>query len=172
MKLKKYKDIFEKSVRTPTSMDDYPIDYGDDDDDDIYGRPSYGIGSYGSIGPSGISYGGKGKSKAKVEDEIPSEDMEHLLYLLRTLFKNSGVDADIESKGLDITIFVVLNKKEKMSSIIKVFDVAKKLKKDILPQYDSEFEMWETKTGDPMLTFNFMYEGDDDDENYDGNAPF
>ena len=144
MKLKNYKELLEK--------------YDGPEDDDMYGRPNY---------PSK-----KNEKEEEEDDEVPNEDMEHLLYLLRVLFKNSGVDADIESKDLDVSIYVVLNKKEKMSSILKVFDVVQKLKKDILPQYDSEFELWETKTGDPMLTFIFMYDGLDNDPNYDGEEPF
>jgi hypothetical protein len=58
--------------------------------------------------------------------------------------------------------------REKIESIISVFDTAKRLKRDILPQYDSEFEMWETKDGKPLLVFNFYYgEGLEDD-----NTPF
>lgn len=144
MKLKSYKQLLEE-------ID--PLDWSESDDD-LFGRPSY---------PS---------KDDDDDDDIPSEDMENLLYLLRTLFKNSGVEADIESKGLDIMIYVVLNKKEKISSIIRVFDVAKKLKKDILPQYDSEFELWETKKSEPMLTFTFTYDGEDGDPNQDGSAPF
>lgn len=143
MKLKNYKELFEQYD-------------GPEDDDELFGRPSY-------------------NSKKDVnddeEEDTVSEDMEHLLYLLRQLFKSSGVDVIIESKGLDITIYSILNKRQKMSSILKVFNVVKKLKSDILPQYDSEFELWETKTGEPMLTFNFMYEGQDGDPNHDGNAP-
>jgi uncharacterized protein YihD (DUF1040 family) len=124
----------------------------DDVYDELFGRPSY--------------------DSEEDDDEIPSDDMENLLYLLRKLFKNSGVSVDISNKGLDIMIYAILNNKEKMDSILKLFDVVKKLKRDILPQYDSEFELWETKSGHPMMTFNFLYEGEDDDANDDGNAPF
>lgn len=179
MNFKKYKNISEKK----------PIDYayGDDvndgfddigsDDDALYGRPYYyssddeaeDITNYDK---KSMKFSNNLDDYEDDVDDTQSDDMQHLLYLLRTLFKNSGIDASLENKGLDIIVCVVLNKKEKLSSIIKVFDVAKKLQKDILPQYDAEFEMWETKTRDPMLTFNFMYEGDDEDPNRDGNAPF
>jgi hypothetical protein len=145
MKLKSYKELFEKY--------DSP-----EDEDDLFGRPSHS----------------KNNIDSEDDDDLDttSEDMENLLYLLRTLFKSSGVDIEIENKGLDIIIYSVLNKRQKMSSILKIFNVVKKLKTDILPQYDSEFELWETKTGDPMFTFNFMYEGRDGDTNHDGNLPF
>lgn len=183
MKLKNYRELFEE-------ID--PKDWGEDDDD-LYGRPHYSSkdDDYEELKRKFNETTGEdfddedpdfdvksnpvNKSKHEeddVESDIPDEDMKHLLYLLRTFFKNSGIDADIESKDLDIMIYIVLNKKEKMKNLLKVFDVVKKLKRDILPQYDSEFELWETKTDDPMLTFNFAYEGDDGDPNHDGKAPF
>jgi hypothetical protein len=175
MKLKNYKELFEKKYDGPDDDDDFA-------DDDLYGRPNYPStrGSfeddedYARLKSKYSMLGGLDDDDDDDDDvdDIQSEDMENLLYLLRTLFKNSGVSAEVESKGLDITVYAVLAKKEKMASILKVFDVAKKLKKDILPQYDSEFEMWETKAGEPMLTFIFSYEGSDGDPNYDGSAPF
>ena len=152
MKLKNYKELFEQY--------DSP-----EDDDDLYGRPSYS---------SKKIHSGYDPDE---DDEIQGDDMEHLLYLLRSLFKNTGVDVEIEHKGLDIMIYAVLNKKEKMKTVLKIFDVAKKLKKDILAQYDSEFELWETKSGHPMLTFNFFYDDGDGDDNAafsdnKGNIPF
>ena len=102
------------------------------------------------------------------DDDIENDDIEHLLYLLRTMFKNSGIDVQIEHKNLDIIIYCVMSFKERLKDIISVFDVANKLKKDILPQYDSEFQLWETREGQPLLTFSFSYkEGLDDD-----NMPF
>lgn len=174
MKLKTYKELFEKKYDGPEDDEEIYANLGDDD---LYGRPNYTAAKDDDYERLRRKYSMSGTLDDDDDDDedlddVQSEDMENLLYLLRTLFKNSGVDADIDSKGLDIIVCVVLNKKEKISSILKVFDVAKKLKKDILPQYDSEFEMWETKTGEPMLTFNFNYEGADGDPNFDGSAPF
>jgi hypothetical protein len=131
--------------------DDYGFyDQDEDDDDHLFGRPNH---------PS------KSDSKEDEYDEdeydedgINSNDIQHLNYLLRTMFKNSGIDdVQIENKKLDISIACIMTRKESMRAVIKVFEVAKKLKKDILAQYDSEFEMWETKDGRPMLIFNFYY---------------
>jgi hypothetical protein len=36
----------------------------------------------------------------------------------------------------------------------------KKLENDILIQYESEFDLWETKEGDPLLTAKFFYDED------------
>lgn len=139
MKLKKFNQLFERE--------------GFDDIDDIY---DYEDDDY-SVGKE---YQG--------EDEEENDDMSHLCYLLRQMFNNSNIDVDVESSGLDIGITAQFNRKEALIDIIKLFEVVKKIKKDILPQYDSSYEIWETKTGYPMITFEFML-GDD---NGDDNSPF
>lgn len=133
------------------------------DDDYLFGRPNYSSKKQAS----NKYYDYKDDDDDDgYEYEEDSEEMEHLLYLLRMMFKNSGIEeVEVSSKGLDIEIDVYLNKEERLKSILKVFEVAKKLKKDILAQYDSEFNMYYTKEGDPVLTFNFDYgDGLDDDK--------
>ena len=98
------------------------------------------------------------------------DDVEHLTYLLRQMFRNSGLsDVRVTAhKNDDILVEVYMNKKETLRNVIKVFEVANKLKRDILAQYDSEFEMWESKDKRGILTFGFtLDEGLDDD-----NMPF
>lgn len=100
------------------------------------------------------------------EEEDYDQDMDHLIHLLETMFKNSGIDdVEITSKDMDLTIYVELRFREQLRYIIKIFEVINKLKKDILPQYDSEFEMWKTKNGSPLLTFDFYYDEGLDDDN-------
>jgi len=134
--------------------DDDDHDYGfydqdeDDEDSHLFGRPNH---------PSKKEDDYDDYDEYD-EDGINSNDIQHLNYLLRSMFKNSGIeDVQIENKKLDISISCVLRKRESMRNVIKVFEIAKKLKRDILAQYDSEFEMWETKDGRPLLTFNFYY---------------
>ena len=149
MKLKNYKELFEKYEDT-----DYEDESYYNDDDYLFGRPSHSK---------------KGTEEDDDDEQIGDSDMDNLLYLLRTMFRNKGIkDVYVEHEELDITISVTMGRKEKIESIISVFDTAKRLKRDILPQYDSEFEMWETKDGKPLLVFNFYYgEGLEDDD-----APF
>ena len=136
--------------------DKYPRSYGDEGDDYLYGRPNH------------TSKSTFRDDDFDEDDDIEMDDVEHLLYLLRSMFKNSGIEVEVEHKNLDIMIYCVMSRKERLKDLINVFGVATKLKKDILPQYDSEFEMWETKTGQPMLVFYFYYgEGLGDD-----NIPF
>ena len=148
MKLKNYKELFEKYEDT-----DYEDESYYNDDDYLFGRPSHS----------------KKGTEEEEDEQIGDSDMDNLLYLLRTMFRNKGIkDVYVEHDELDITISVTMGYKEKIESIISVFDTAKRLKRDILPQYDSEFEMWETKDGKPLLVFNFYYgEGLEDD-----NTPF
>lgn len=148
MKLKNYKELFEKYEDT-----DYEDESYYNDDDYLFGRPSHS----------------KKGTEEEEDEQIGDSDMDNLLYLLRTMFRNKGIkDVYVEHEELDITISVTMGYREKIESIISVFDTAKRLKRDILPQYDSEFEMWETKDGKPLLTFNFYYgEGLEDD-----NTPF
>jgi len=100
------------------------------------------------------------------DDDIEEDDIQHLLYLLRTMFKNSGVDnVRIDNhRKLDILIYCTVERKERLKDIIKIFEVVSKLKKDILLQYDSEYDIWQNKKGQPMFVFSFEYnEGLDDD---------
>jgi len=135
MKLKKFNQLFERE-----GFDDIyePFDY-DDDDDYRYDK------------------------EYKGEDEDDSDDdMSHLCYLLRSMFNNINVDVNVENSGLDLSITAQFARRESLSDIVKVFEIVKKIKKDVLAQYSSSYEIWETKTGTPMITFEFMLEDDDD----------
>lgn len=104
------------------------------------------------------------------DDDNDDDDVQHLTYLLRQMFRNSGVDnVQITAKrNEDIVIEVNMNKKESLRNIIRVFEVANKLKRDILAQYDSEFDIWTSKSGGGILSFGFtLDEGLEDD-----NMPF
>lgn len=102
------------------------------------------------------------------EDDSQDEE-DHLCYLIRSMFNNYGVSAYVERDDLDIILYIYLQKKEKMQNILRCFDiVTNKLKRDILPQYESELELYESKEGIPILQFSFFYaDGDKDDR-----APF
>jgi len=167
MKLSKYNKFFENNDFDEDEEDFFnrwdsgskSKRYNDEEDDwESYNR--WGLGDY-----SEDDYDEDDEDEKDIEDD----DMGNLLYLLRSMFRNSGIDeVYIENKKMDITISVQLRKRERLKDIIKVFEVSNKLKRDILAQYDSEFEMWETKEGRPLLVFNFMY----DEGLYDDEAPF
>lgn len=101
------------------------------------------------------------------EEDEDDDAVEHLTYLLRQMFRNSGInDVRVTAKGNeDIMVEVHMTKKESLRSIIKVFEVANKLKRDILAQYYTEFDIWKSRTGGSILTFSFTLNGYDNDDN-------
>jgi hypothetical protein len=133
MKLKKFNQLFERE-----GFDD--IDGYDYEDDYDYSR----------------------EDEYKGDDDDSDDDMSHLCYLLRSMFNNSNVDVNVENSGLDLSITAQFARRESLSDIVKVFEIVRKIKKDVLAQYSSSYEIWETKTGTPMITFEFMLEDDDD----------
>ena len=135
MKLKKFNQLFERE-----GFDD--IDGYDYEDDYDYSRED--------------------EYKGDDDEDDSDDDMSHLCYLLRSMFNNSNVDVNVENSGLDLSITAQFARRESLSDIIKVFEIVRKIKKDVLAQYSSSYEMWETKSGSPMITFEFMLDDDDD----------
>jgi hypothetical protein len=149
-----------------TYDDDSTKDYGDYDD--WYDDESTRDNARKSSNPKFDDY--DDDDEYDIYDQDEDDDIEHLSYLLRQMFRNSGIE-DVRvsaKKNDDILIEVYMSKKETLRNVIKVFEVANKLKRDILAQYDSEFELWESKAKTGILTFGFtLDEGLDDD-----NMPF
>jgi len=102
------------------------------------------------------------------DEDGEDDDVEHLRYLLRQMFRNSGIsDVRVTARGNeDILIEVNMSKKETLREIIKVFEVANKLKRDILSQYFSEFDIWQHRNGGVILNFSFTLGNNED------NLPF
>ncbi len=89
---------------------------------------------------------------------LENEGMEHITYLLRTTLRNKGVeDFIVEYTGYDISISVFCYELEKLSNMINIFEILEYLKTDIIPQYECEFDMFQTKKQDTILEFNFYY---------------
>ena len=137
MKLKKFKQIFEREGF-------------DDIDDPFYNDDDYNDYDYDK------------EYKGEDEDEY-DDDMSHLCYLLRSMFNNVNIDVNVENSGLDLSITAQFARRESLNDVVKVFEIIKKIKKDILAQYSSSYEIWETKSGSPMITFEFMLEDDEND---------
>lgn len=122
-----------------------------DDDDNFFGE-------YGS------------QDDYEGQDAQGDDDMEHLLYLLRTFLKDSGINnVSLKNSDSSIKLEIVLKTKERLADVIKTFAVLKKLSNDIMADYDAEFDIWETKQGDPLLIVDYYSPEYGDDE--DG-APF
>lgn len=177
MKLKRYKHIFEDDSRH------YDDDIWDDDDDYISGYNirkdddswmNDKLDKSKSRDDYDYDYDDDSTRYDDDDDDISQDDMQHLLYLLRSMFRNSGIeDVEVTNKKMDITIYCKLRRKERLKDLIKVFEIAKKLKKDILAQYDSEVEMYDEwdkidRESRPVVEFSFLY----DEGLYDDEAPF
>lgn len=93
------------------------------------------------------------------EDDTSEEnedDMQYLCHLLRQMFTNSGVqEVLVDHMGLNISISVQFYQKEPLKELLKIFNIVKKIKKDILAQYEDSFELWEDRNG-PAITFDFI----------------
>jgi hypothetical protein len=100
----------------------------------------------------------KNYNKFIKESDDNSDDIETLLYLIRTFLKNQNSNAVVSNRGLDITIEFTLNSSEKLKTILNVFDIAKRIKNDLLAQYDSEFEMYTDISGLSKLVFDFYFD--------------
>jgi hypothetical protein len=144
-----------------------------DDDEDFYDDEYYGH----NFGHYDNKDGDTDRDPDLSDEDIEDDDMEHLKYLLRGMFKNKGIEnVSITNDNLDLSIRCSMGHREKLSDVINVFDLLNKLKMDILPQYDSEFDMWESQKGQ-TLEFGFYYDeglNDDTDEDFgeDDESPF
>lgn len=99
------------------------------------------------------------------EEEVSEVDViESLLSNLRKLIKGAKIGEFYVFTDDDgcINIQFVLDKSMRMSSLMKVMNLLKKLETDILIEYESEFDLWETKDGSPLLTAKFYYDEDAD----------
>ena len=134
-------------------------------DDYLFGRPYHDDDKKSKLDIDNYDY----DDDSTQDSDMENDDMQHLLYLLRTMFRNSYIDdVEIENKGLDISIYCYQRRRERLKDVIKIFELTNKLKRDILAQYDCEFEMWETKDKLPVFAFHFTY----DEGLYDDNKPF
>jgi len=129
------------------------------DDKESYSSYDYG---YEDDDPySSDTYSSTSKPKREKVELTPEQEetVDELTYLLRKMISNSNIsNFYVMSDGFDICIQFILQKNDKMRSIMKIVNILKKIKDDILIQYDSEIEMWETTKGEPLFTIDFYYE--------------
>lgn len=97
--------------------------------------------------------------KEEQEEEVDFDgEMDYLCQTIESLFDNSNINCNVTNQDLDLTVFVFPEKKETLKNLTKIFDIANKLRRDILPQYSSEFEIYKQKDGYTVITFQFTYE--------------
>lgn len=76
-----------------------------------------------------------------------------LLKLFYQLFNNSNIyGIEIEQTGSNaIEMYFSLNERERLRDISKILDILSKIKKDILPQFESTMDLYIAKSGKPEL---------------------
>jgi hypothetical protein len=104
-------------------------------------------------------------------DEVSYEDEEsNLEYLIRTFLTARGIKSYVESDGKDVSIYIYLQKKEKIRNLTKIFDVVvNHMKVEMFEGYDLETELYESKEGDSIFSFTFYADGSPD---IDDDSPF
>lgn len=133
----------------------------------LHDQGSTGVGGYDDYGEEIDPYGNystedsKTTSKKRVKPQISEEEEDEVrefTYMLRKIIKGANIDNFyVTNDGFDICIQFIFQKVDKMRSIMRVTNVLKKIHEDILIQYDSEIEMWETTKGEPLFTVDFYY---------------
>lgn len=111
-----------------------------------------------------------------IDDEMGVNEVEELCYWIRKMFIANNIKHSVSKKrdSYDIESFVILDKKVKMSTLLHVFDVIDKIRKE-LSTYNVDFELFENKKGFPIMLFTFYFEDDfedgyDEDEEYDNKS--
>ena len=92
------------------------------------------------------------------EEESFEETAKHLCYLVRKLLSNQlpNIDTDVDYNNDGLEVYFFLQRREKIDVLVKIFECAYKLKKETLPQYISEVELYESKEGYPVFLFTFL----------------
>lgn len=91
-------------------------------------------------------------------EESFEETAKHLCYLVRKLLSNQlpNIDTDVDYNNDGLEVYFFLQRREKIEVLVKIFECAYKLKKETLPQYISEVELYESKEGYPVFLFTFL----------------
>lgn len=114
------------------------------------------------------------------------DDVEELCFWVEQMFVSNGLDVSVTSEEYDLNVYTFLNHREKISTLLKAFDVVGRVKGELLSKYNVELELYESKEGYPILKFSFTWEDveedynddDDDDDRYslvdkfDDSSPF
>ena len=104
------------------------------------------------------------------EDLSDDDEESNLEYLIRTFLTARGIKSYVESDGKDVSIYIYLQKKEKIRNLTKIFDVVvNHMKVEMFEGYDLETELYESKEGDSIFSFTFYADGSTD---IDDDSPF
>ena len=106
-------------------------------------------------------------------------DVDELCFWVRKMFSTHKIESKVESEDYNLHSYIFLNKREKIGSLLKIFNVVSKIKNELLTEYSAEVELYENKKGLPILKFDFYWsDGEEDDiddvkvDDSDGKLPF
>lgn len=109
------------------------------------------------------------KEEFKYDDDFLSDTA----TMVHNIIDKSGIKNFYVSNNKDnISVQFVLNMSEKLSSMMKIMSMVKRIQTEVLIQYDSEMDLWETKKGLPLLTFDFYYDPNIEGKFKKGDVPF
>lgn len=132
--------------------------YGEEDEESMYDNDEDDDDDYDDEDDEEGEEAGLIREQEPELDEEQIEAFEHLASTIRAMLKNSGFsDYYVFVEDANLKVQFVLNKRERFSRVVKVLAFLRKLSTDILIQYDSEVELWETRDGEPLLTVDFFY---------------
>ena len=90
--------------------------------------------------------------------DVSGDELESLASALRKFIKEKFDNsyAYVDSDGT-ISLEFILNKSEKIGNIMKAMNAVRDVQYEYLAEYESEFELWETRGKDPLIVVNFYY---------------
>ena len=151
-------DAKDDFLFSKTNSDDSHVYFGDEDEENMYEEEEEYEENEEEDDDDDDDDGDENDNKYDLSSE-DAEAFEHLASTIRAMIGNIGLDNFyVNVNGPDISIQFILDHKERFSKIMKIMGLINKLSTDILIQYDSEVELWETRDGDPLLTFDFFWE--------------
>ena len=156
MKLKNYLNMIKENTKINEKIEDEEeLYYGDEDEESMYDAED----------DDDIDDDDDGEEEAgdveREYNEGEEEAMEHLASTIRGMISNLKIsNFFVDVNDFDISIQFILNSKERMSHLMKIMGIMKKLQTDILIQYEAEIDLWESKEREPLLTINFFYNED------------
>jgi hypothetical protein len=107
------------------------------------------------------------------DEEENTDDIDNLKYLLRKMITQAGIkNCEVTNTGMTLKVQIIpttygmIDYFYKLDEVINIYEVMKKIDKDVLVDFDLECDIWETKKVEPLFIFNFYSsdEYDDDDE--------
>lgn len=101
------------------------------------------------------------------DEEVPNGGIEELCFWLRKMYKANNLEAEVESEDESmISAYIFLDKRERISTLLSVFDVTDKIKRDLLTYHSVEVELYENEEGYPIFKFDFKV------DDYDGEVEY